>query len=265
MHIIKLRHATVYRGRKKVFDRVSLAVNEGQNTAILGPNGSGKSTLLKLITREIYPTLGADATIEIFGRDRWNIWELRNRLGIISQDLQQRYHPDDSCLTVVLSGFFSSVGIYDHQAIDAEKISLAETALETLAIAHLRDQPLAATSTGEQRRCLLARALVNQPEALIVDEPTSGLDLPATFQYLETMRRLMHAGKTLVLVTHHIHEIPPEIEHVILLKDGRVMLAGMKAAVLTDENLSQLFEIPLTVTHHGGFYHAFPAEINHHE
>ena len=261
MQILNLQNATVFRGANKVFDGFSLTVDKGQNTAIIGPNGCGKSTLLKLISRELYPAHCEGGVIEICGQSRWNVWDLRNRLGLISADLQQRYHPQVSGLSVLVSGYFSSVGLYDHQDVSSQQIAFAEHVMEDLGVSHLRDRSFATLSTGEQRRCLLGRALVNQPEALIFDEPTAGLDLPAMFHYLETLQRLMQAGTTIVLVTHHIHEIPPEIEHVVLLKAGRVMLSGDKATMLTDANLTALFEVPVKVVTSGGYFQALPAPV----
>jgi iron complex transport system ATP-binding protein len=261
MKILNLKNATVFRGTNKVFDGFCLTVDQGQNTAIIGPNGCGKSTLLKLISRELYPAHSAGGVIEICGQSRWNVWELRNRLGLISADLQQRYLPHVSGLAVVVSGYFSSVGLYDHQQVGSQQIAFAEQVMDDLGVSHLRDRLFETFSTGEQRRCLLGRALVNQPEALIFDEPTAGLDLPAMFHYLQTLRRLMQAGTTIVLVTHHIHEIPPEIEHVVLLKAGRVMVAGDKAKMLTDQNLSALFEVPVKVVSSGGYFQALPATV----
>jgi iron complex transport system ATP-binding protein len=113
-------------------------------------------------------------------------------------------------------------------------------------------------STGEERRFLLGRALINGPGTLVLDEPTSGLDLKATFQYLDVIRGLMHAAKTVVLVTHHIHEIPPEITHAILIKDGRVVMQGEKDAMLTSETLSALFDVPIELVQANGFYQVLP-------
>jgi iron complex transport system ATP-binding protein len=271
MQILKLHNTTAYRGRTRVFDGVNLTVEAGCSTAIVGPNGAGKSTLMKILAREIYPVDrsvnrqlesavdGSDSFVEIMGQRQWNVWELRNQLGVVSAELQQNYHRHVLARTVVLSGFFSSVGHYDHQSVTPEQQDAVTRVLAELGIAELQDRPFATLSTGEQRRCLLGRALVNQPRALVFDEPTSGLDLAAMFQYLDTMRKLIRGGTTVVLVTHHIHEIPPEIERVVLLKKGRVFRDGEKEAVLTSENLSELFDVSIAVVKQRGFYQAFPA------
>jgi iron complex transport system ATP-binding protein len=161
-------------------------------------------------------------------------------------------------MNVILSGYYSSIDTAWHHQFSEEEKARAQRIVDLLGLAGLTNRLFGEMSTGEQRRFLLGRALINDPEALILDEPTSGLDLRACFQYLDTIRRLMQDGKTIILVTHHIHEIPPEISRVVLLKDRDVMVAGDKTAVLTDDNLSALFGIPVTLVQSNGFYQAFP-------
>ena len=257
--LIELRHVTAYRGDTQVFDDFSLDLEQGRNTVILGPNGAGKTTLLKLLTREIYPVHREDSRIRILGQEDWNVWELRAHLGLVSHDLQRDYVGYACGLDVVLSGFYSSVGTWGHQEFSAAQRARAARVLDDLGIAHLQAKLFAHMSTGEQRRCLLGRALVNDPHSLILDEPTSGLDLHACFHYLDGIRNLMQQGKTVVLVTHHIHEIPPEMTDVVLLRDGRVAARGDKRAVLTSANLSGLYGVPIELVQANGWYQALPA------
>lgn len=257
--ILKIHKATVYRGRSRVFHDLQLNIDSGEHTAILGPNGAGKTTLLKLLAREIYPAFGPQTTLTLFGREQWNIWELRSRLGIVSHDLQQEYLGAVTGRDVVLSGFKASIGTYAHQRFSREELRQAEAVLKEIAGADLADRPYQALSTGQQRRLLLARALVHDPEALLLDEPTSGLDITACFFYLDTIRKLMRQKKTVILVTHHIHEIPPEMERIVLLKEGRVIADGPKRKVLTEQAMADLFAVPLRLLESGGFYQAIPA------
>jgi len=256
--ILEIKNAVVYRGQTKVFDGLSLEIPLGCHTAILGPNGAGKSTLLKLVTREVYPVQRDGSYVRVFGQERWNVWELRTRLGIVSHELHRGYRGHVCGMEVVLSGFYSSIGTWHHQRFRPEQIRRAVELMEMLGIVALRDTPFAEMSAGEQRRFLLARALVHDPEALILDEPMSGLDLKACFQYLDLMRRLMREGKTVILVTHRIHEIPPEVARVVLLKDGRVLADGAKTQTLTSENLSRLFDVSVELVHLNGFYQVVP-------
>lgn len=256
--IIEIRNATVYRDETRVFDGLSLEVEAGEHTAILGPNGSGKSTLLKLLSQEIYPVAQDGTYLRLFGQERWNVWELRRHLGIVSNDLQHRYTGYALGLNVVLSGLYASIDVWPHERFEPEEIERAHRLMETLGVAELKDRPFDAMSTGQQRRLLLGRALIRDPDALVLDEPTSGLDLRASFLYLDLVRALMRAGKTVILVTHHLYEIPPEIARVVLLKEGRVLADGPKARVLTSEALTELFEFPIRLIEVDGSYQAIP-------
>jgi iron complex transport system ATP-binding protein len=255
---IEIERATVYRGDTCVFHDLSLAIDEGTHAAILGPNGAGKTTLLKLLAGEAHPVPHDETHIRLFGEEQWNVWDVRKRLGLVSHDLQHQYMEQVTGLKVVLSGYYASIGTYAHQDFTYAQISRAHAVMEELGIGFLIDRRFADMSTGEQRRCLLGRALVHDPVALVLDEPTSGLDLTATFHYLDLVRGFMKKGKTVLLVTHHIHEIPPEVERVLLLKEGRVLRDGDKAQVLTDANLSLLFGCSVALAQANGWYQAFP-------
>jgi iron complex transport system ATP-binding protein len=256
--VIELKEATVYRGRTRVFDHFSMEILRGQSVAILGPNGSGKSTLLNLLSRQLYPVQQDGSFVKVLGEELWNVWELRAHLGIVSQDLQMEYMGHVKGLNVLLSGIYSSVGIWSHQVFTDQDKQRAEALMTQLGIGHCREKSFSEMSTGEQRKLLLGRALIHDPEVLVLDEPTSGLDIRACFQYLKLVRELMRQGKTIALVTHHIHEIPPEIKRVVLLKGGRVVADGDKAAMLTDAHLSELFEIPVKIVRLNGFYQVVP-------
>ncbi len=262
--LIEIERATVYRGDTCVFSDFSLSLHEGEHVAILGPNGAGKSTFLKLLAGEVHP-LPNDAThIRLFGEERWNVWDVRKRLGMVSHDLQHQYMENVIGLKVVLSGYYASIGTYKHQAFSYAQMARAHAVLEELGIGFLTERKFSEMSTGEQRRCLLGRALVHDPMALVLDEPTSGLDLTATFHYLDLVRAHMKKGKTVLLVTHHIHEIPPEITRVVFLKGGRIIQDGEKKSMLTDANLSRLFDYPVAIAQANGWYQALPGHSTAH-
>ena len=258
MNIIDFRNVTVFQGRNKVLDDFSLTIDESQSTVILGPNGSGKTTLLKLLNRELYIVEEKNSSLKIFEKDRWNVDELRSNLGVVSQHLQYGYSSSAIGLYVVLSGFYSSDGIWQHQEFDKGKLDRAKEVMDLLSITHLKDREFSTMSTGEQRKFLLARSLVNDPAVLVFDEPTSGLDMSTCFQYLEIIRELISMGKKVILVTHHIHEIPPEVTRVILLKEGRVIEDGDKDQILTNTNLTNLFDWPIRVIKENGYFQAMP-------
>ena len=257
-NIIELQNITVFQQRNKIFDNFSLTLERGQNTVILGPNGAGKTTLLKLLNRELYIVANENSSIKIFGKDHWNVQELRAHLGVVSHHLQSNYSNSALGLYVVLSGFYASDGIWQHQSFDNEHLELAYQTMKLLDIEGLQSRQFSTMSTGEQRKFLLARALVHNPEVLVLDEPTSGLDLRTCFQYLEIIQDLISTGKNVILVTHHIHEIPPEINRVILLKECKVVNDGDKAKILTSKTLSSLFDRPIKIVEENGYYQALP-------
>ena len=258
--LVEIQNATLWRGSTRVFENLDLVIEQHERVAVVGPNGSGKTTLLKALNREIYPVVKPDSVFRILGRDTWNVWELRKHIGVVSQDLQQRYTATTTALEVVVSGFHSSIGIHGTLAdrVDAQQVEAAKATLMELGIGDLAATQLRNMSTGQQRRCILARALVHDPRTLVLDEPTAGLDFAASFDYLERIRRLAKAGRNIIVVTHHLNEIPPEINRVVLLREGCVVADGQKSDVLTEEILSKAYDVPIRVTEIDGYYLAYP-------
>jgi iron complex transport system ATP-binding protein len=253
--LLSFRNVTVMRGDCVALKEVNLEIATGEHVCILGPNGCGKSTLIKTITRECYPLARDGCSISILGRERWNIFELRSLLGIVSPDLLASCTTDATGRDVVLSGFFSSTRIFPHHHPDPEHLARAEAALERLGIAHLAGRPVTQMSSGEAKRTLIARALAHEPQTLLFDEPSNALDLGAQLQLRETLRGLAQSGLGILLVTHHVSEIIPEIERVVLLREGRILADGRKAAILTEENLSELFSTKVRLSQQEGFFH----------
>lgn len=257
--LIEIRNATVWRGSTRVFDRLCLTIEQGERVAILGPNGAGKTTLLKMITRELYPVADEDAVVRILGSERWNVWDLRRHIGVVSPDLQSGFLPGSTVLEAVLSGFFSSIGVHAQlwDEVEPAQLERAQEVVTELGLESLRERRFDSLSTGQQRRCLLGRALVHDPDTLVLDEPTAGLDMAASFDYLARLRRLARNGRSLVLVTHHLDEISPEIERVVVLKNGTVVADGSKRVVLNGELLSAVYETPVSVAEVDGHFLAF--------
>lgn len=261
-NLIEIHDATIWRGTTCVFRNLDLIIAQHERVAILGPNGSGKTTLLKTLNRELYPVAKPGSCVRILGSENWNVWALRKRMGIVSQDLQQRYTPTASALEVAVSGFHSSIGVHGTLAgsVTPAQLAAARTALQELGIGSLENTALKHMSTGQQRRCLLARAMVHRPETLILDEPTAGLDFAASFDYLRRLRRLAQDGRNILIVTHHLNEIPPDIDRVVLLQDGRIAADGPKRLVLTSERLSKVYGTSIRVAEIDGYYLAYPGD-----
>jgi iron complex transport system ATP-binding protein len=241
----------------------------GQHVAILGPNGSGKSTLIKALTRECYPAVDEGPfTLRVLGRDRWDVASLRAMLGIVTNDLVAdcvrgmssdfaEGHHRVTGRDTVLSGFFSSIGIWAHHQVTPEMREKAAAILQQLALGHVADRPLHELSSGEARRLVIGRALVHDPAALVLDEVTNSLDLRAAHDLRESLRTIARGGTSIILVTHHLEEVIPEVQRVVLLKAGRVFADGPKAEMLTSARLSELFDGAVDVWTRDGYFHAW--------
>ncbi len=255
--LLALNHVTVMRGERAALHDVTLQIGSGEHVCILGPNGCGKSTLIKTITRECYPLAVEGSSISILGKERWNIFELRSLLGIVSPDLLASCTTDATGRDVVLSGFFSSTRIFPHHEPNPDLLARSNAALARLGVSHLADRSVAHMSSGEAKRTLIARALVHDPQTLLFDEPSNALDIAAQMQLRETMRELAQSGLGILLVTHHVSEIIPEIERVVLLRDGKIVADGRKEKMLTAAHLSDLFNVKVQIAHHDNYYHLY--------
>lgn len=260
--LLDIDGASVLRDGRLIVDDLRLRIAPGQHTVVIGPNGAGKSTLVQLIARQVYPLARDDGRgrVRVFGRERWNVGELRGLLGIVSPALQREYTTDGTltAFDAVASGFLAArgFGLDLARSLTATMRAQAAAALEEVGAGHLARRAMASLSTGEARRVLIARALVHHPRALLLDEPCAGLDMVSRRRFLARLRGLARGGTTLLLVTHHVEEILPEIRQVVLLRAGRVVAAGPKAAVLTDACLGAAFGMPLETGQSDGWFHA---------
>ncbi len=252
--LIEFENISVMRGNTMAVKDVSLKIGVGEHVAILGPNGCGKSTLIKAITRERYPLVREGSSLRILGQERWNVFELRTLLGIVSSDLMTTCTRSVSGREIVLSGFFSSIGIWPHQEVTSEMEERAERAMAMLEVLHLAERFTDEMSSGEARRMLLARALVHDPRALILDEPSIALDLGAQNELRLILRKLAQAGTAIVMVTHHVSDLIPEIERVVLMDRGFIVADGPTREVLVESRLSALFGRPLVLSERDGYY-----------
>jgi len=252
--LLSIRGARVVRNGTEILHVESLDVRRGEHVALLGPNGAGKSTLLRLVTRDVRPIATEPPAVTLAGRSRWDLFEARRVFGLVSDALQEDYDRAVSVHDAVLSGYFGSIGVWRRDEVTPEMRTHAEALMAQLDIAELAERRMDTLSTGEARRALIARALVHDPPALILDEPCDGLDPGVRARFIDTVRDLARGGHTLVMVTHHIADIVPEIDRVVMLSGGHVIADGRKCELLTSERVSELFGAVLTVTEREGFF-----------
>ena len=249
-HFLELRDVNVARGDRTVLHDVNLNIRTGEHVAILGPNGCGKSTLILTMTCQIYPIVTPRMRVSIFGRERWDLTQLRKHFGVVGAGLTGLDLPGERTavttgLDAVTAGFFSASTLWPNLHVTPEMRERATEALTRMEALHLADRLVGEMSAGEKRRIVIARALVHRPHQLLLDEPSNALDLAAQRELRETLRRLVTEGTGLILVTHHLGDILPEIERIILMRGGRIVADGSRADLLTEARLSELFNAPI--------------------
>lgn len=255
--IIKIEHASVRRDGKYILDDVSLSIKEGEKLAIIGPNGAGKSTLVDVIARRTYPLAKDEYKNEILGKERWILQDLKPLIGIVSPDYDDFFITTYTVREIVASGLFSSLGFDFHHEVSPEVWEKADSVLEKNRLSYLRERMMNTLSAGEKRRVMLARAEITDPEILLLDEASNALDFPSRADLRATISRYATKGRTIIMVTHELAEIIPEVTRVILMKDGRIVFDGKKEEAITSERLSKLYSRDVEVAMHNGIYTAF--------
>ena len=257
--IFEIVNARVWRGDTLALRDFSLSLHHGESVAILGPNGAGKSSFLKLLTGEVRPEADPASQCRLFSEDLWSLVELRHRIGVVMPEEVARFHPEETTRDAVLSSLRGAYGRTRDMRFSRNDQESADVSMELMGVTHLADRPFGTLSSGEKRRILIARALVHQPQVLVLDEPSTALDFAAAIQLTSTLRTLLNAGRDLVLVTHHPGEIPPEIDRIILLQAGRIFADGKKHDIFTAAVLSELYQVELRVTWSHGWCDVRPA------
>jgi iron complex transport system ATP-binding protein len=259
---LRMRNVDVARGQKVVLQDVNLTIAGGEHIAILGPNGCGKSTLIKAMTCECYPIVRPGMEMKVYGRDRWEVQELRKHLGVVATELPGERTAVTRGLDAVVSGFFSSSTLWPNLVVTESMRSSALGALGLLGAEYLRDRWVGEMSAGEKRRVMIARALVHRPEMLLLDEPSNALDLAAQRELREILRAVavgngQRRGTGLVMVTHHLADILPEIDRVVMMRAGRIVADGPKQELLQAARLRELFGVDLELTERNGYWHSW--------
>ena len=251
---IALHDAVISRSGREILHIDDLVLARGESVAILGPNGAGKSTFVQLITREVLPLHRETPPVLFLGQERVTLEEVKQHVGYVSSTMQAQISVHLPTLRIVEGGFFGALGVPLRRTVTSEQEAKALEVMASLGIADLAERDVMTLSSGQARRVLIARALVHDPEALLVDEPCTGLDPRGMFYLRQTMRSVSQSGKSLLLVTHYLEDIVPEITRVILIKEGRVLADGTKADILTSERISDLFDCDLRVVRNGEYY-----------
>jgi iron complex transport system ATP-binding protein len=260
--LIELEHVNVARGSKVVLHDVSLRIGHGEHLAILGPNGCGKSTLLKTMTCELYPIVKPETRVRLLGRERWDLTELKRRMGVVSPELPGKPTLHTNGLDAVVTGFFSSSTLWPNLHVTDAMRERAEEILALAGAVDLREKPVGQMSAGQQRRVMIGRALAGasvdgEVQMLLLDEPSNALDLAAQHDLREMLRGLAQRGVAIVMITHHIADILPEMQRVVMMCDGRIVADGGKTELLTERRLSDLFGREITLTEREGFWNAW--------
>lgn len=236
---------------------LSLRVDAGEQIAILGPNGCGKSTLIKTLTCELYPLALPGTQVRLFGRERWDLTELKRRLGVVGNDLPGKPFLRTSAFDCILTGFFSSSTLWPNLEVTDAMRERAELLLVQVGAEAYRDRPFGELSSGQGRRVLIARSLAGSSECLLLDEPSNALDLAAQRELRELLVELAAAGTTMLQVTHHVADIIPAMRRVVCMADGRIAMDGAREEVLTEDRLSRLFGTEVQLSERNGFLNAW--------
>ncbi|MEM9364873.1 MAG: ATP-binding cassette domain-containing protein [Planctomycetota bacterium] len=251
--LLDVRNVDLYRDASQILTNVSLKVAIGQHTAIIGPNGCGKTSLLKLLLRQFYPSIstgGQQGTVTILGEQHWHVAELRRQMGVVSALLDHQFSLGRtgrmSVRQCVASGFNDVLLPERCLALSTEMESRIADTMKRTGVESIANRTMNTLSTGQRRRAIIARALVHAPSILVLDEPTTGLDLAARRELLLELQSIAdHSRVTLLLVTHHLDEILPAIDHVVLMQGGVITASGSKSRTLTSQALSEVFGVSI--------------------
>jgi iron complex transport system ATP-binding protein len=263
--IVELDHVHVARGNNLVLHDLSLRIDRGEHLAILGPNGCGKSTLLKTITCEVYPLVLPETRVRIMGRERWDLTQLKRRMGVVAAELPGKPTLSISGLDAILTGFFSSSTLWPNLSVTDRMRERGEEILAAIHAEDLRDARVGEMSAGQQRRIMIGRAMAGtsseggdgNAQMLLLDEPSNALDLAAQQDLREMLRGLAQRGTAILLITHHIADILPEIERIVMMKAGRIVADGSKRELLTAGQLGSLFDREISLVERAGYWNAW--------
>ena len=252
--LFSIHDADVVRANKTILHVDDFSLAEGEHVALLGPNGAGKSTFIQLLTREVFPLYRDEPPVRFRGQDRPLLGDIKSALGVVSSTMHEQVRVHLPAVEIVCGGLYGTLGLPMRREVSEADMVRSREALDRLHIAELADRDIMTLSTGQARRVLVARELVRDPSVLVFDEPCTGLDPQGMYHLRQTMRTLAAEGRSIILVTHYPEDIIPAIDRVLLIKDASIFADGKKAELMRDEVMSDLFDVPLSVREHNGWY-----------
>ena len=259
MKVLEMKGVSVVKDGTHILDSVNMEIEQEENVAIIGKNGSGKTTLIKLLRGEVFPFYDDEspAVMKIFGEERWNIFDLRSKMGIVSMDLQNMFRGDTKVFEVIASGFFGSLDIFRNMDLSEKMMKMVLEKATMMGIEDIIDRDIEGLSLGEMRRALIARALVTEPRTLILDEPMTGLDIVMGSKFRKMFDILSESGVNIIMITHDLADIPESADRIIMMKDGKVFADGNKRDLLTSDTVSELYGEPIKVECNNGIYRMY--------
>ena len=253
-----LKNVNVYIDQNHILSDININLSYGENILILGPNGSGKSTFLKLLNRSIYPIKSKDSSFKLFNKENINIWDLRNKIGFLFKDMERRVNNGVKLYDVISSGFkgiFNSR--YSHLLSESEKIKI-NNLINEWDLSKIIHNEFKTLSDGQKRRALIARAIVYEPNILVLDEPFCNLDLKSNHILTQNLQKLLNQSVNIIYVTHNLESILPKTNRVLLMKDGKIINDGSPEELINTKNISNLFDISIRVIEREGYWRILP-------
>ncbi len=257
---LELKNIDAYVQNTKIFSNLNLSLYYNENVIILGPNGAGKTTLVKLIDKTIYPVIKNNSYLRFFDQKNISLWEVRSQIGFVSKEISNRIPHNASGIEVISSGFLGRNSLRNSHPIDKVQNQIVHEIMQMLSIVHLGVACYGSLSDGEKRILIIARALINNPQILVLDEPLINLDIRSRFQILNILGKLYHQNTTIIQVTHDLDNISKKITRVLLLKGGKIIKDGSPNQCLKSDILSKVYETPIEVISTKDFYKVLPLQ-----